>query len=71
VRATAFAINILVIHLFGDAAAFPAIGYIAGHSNMRVAFLVVGFMMLLAGVFWLFGMRYLGADTARVEASAR
>ena len=71
VRATAFAINILVIHLFGDAAAFPTIGYIGGHFNMNVAFLLVSGMMLLAGILWLSGMRYLAADTAAVEASTR
>jgi MFS family permease len=67
VRATAFAFNILIIHLFGDAAAFPAIGYIGGHTTMNVAFLVVGFMMLLAGIIWLIGARFLGADTEAVE----
>ncbi len=41
VRATAFAMNIFVIHLLGDAAAFPTIGYIGGHTNMHIAFLVV------------------------------
>ncbi len=70
VRATAFAMNILVIHLLGDAAAFPAIGYIAGHSNMNVAFLVVSGMMLLSGLFWLIGIKYLGADTDRIERGA-
>lgn len=70
VRATAFAINILVIHLFGDAAAFPTIGYIGGHTNMNVAFLVVSGMMLLSGVLWIAGMKYLDADTAAVEGSA-
>jgi predicted MFS family arabinose efflux permease len=67
VRATAFALNIFVIHLCGDVAAFPAIGYIGGHTNMNVAFLVVGFMMLLAGLFWLMGVKYLPGDTAAVE----
>ncbi|MGZ5553363.1 MAG: hypothetical protein ACXWHF_06960, partial [Chthoniobacterales bacterium] len=71
VRATAFALNILVIHLFGDVAAFPTIGYIGGHTNMNVAFLVVGFMMLLAGVFWLLATRYLAVDTAAVEGAVR
>ena len=69
VRATAFALNILVIHLLGDAAAFPTIGYIGGHTNMQVAFLVVSGMMALSGVLWLMGMKYLPADTARVEAA--
>ncbi len=68
VRATAFALNICLIHLFGDAAAFPIIGYIGGHANMHVAFLVVCGMMAISGTIWLFGMRHLAADTARVEA---
>ncbi len=69
VRATAFAFNILVIHALGDAAAFPAIGFIAGHTNMNIGFLLISFMMLLSGAIWLAGMRYLGAETARVEAA--
>ncbi|MEP6777076.1 MAG: MFS transporter, partial [Chthoniobacterales bacterium] len=34
IRATAFALNILIIHTLGDASAFPVIGYIGGHTNM-------------------------------------
>lgn len=71
VRATAFAANIFIIHLFGDAAAFPIIGYIGGHADMHVAFLVVSGTMLLSGVIWLAGMKYLPADTAAVEAAAK
>ena len=67
VRATAFALNILIIHALGDAAAFPSIGFIAGHTNMTIAFLFVSGMMLLSGIIWLFGMKYLAADTAAVE----
>lgn len=67
VRATAFALNIFVIHALGDALAFPTIGYIGGHTNMHVAFLVVSAVMLLSGVIWLAGMRYLPRDTAAVE----
>ncbi|MGI8481735.1 MAG: spinster family MFS transporter [Chthoniobacterales bacterium] len=70
IRATAFALNILIIHMLGDASAFPVIGYIGGHTNMNVAFLVVSGMMLLAGVLWLVGMKYLAADTAIVEAAS-
>jgi predicted MFS family arabinose efflux permease len=69
VRATAFALNILVIHALGDVSAFPSIGFIAGHTNMTVAFLAVSAMMLVAGVLWLVGMKYLAADTAAVEAA--
>ncbi|MBA2586896.1 MAG: MFS transporter [Chthoniobacterales bacterium] len=69
IRASAFAVNILIIHALGDVPAFPTIGYIGGHANMNVAFLVVSGMMLLAGLLWLAGMKYLGADTAAVEAA--
>jgi MFS family permease len=67
VRATAFAVNIFVIHLLGDVPAFPALGYIGGHTNMRVAFLFMSGIMLAAGVTWLMGVKYLSADTAAVE----
>lgn len=67
IRATAFAINILIIHLLGDAISPPLIGYIAGHTNMNVGFLVVSGMLLVSGLFWLAGMRSLPADTAAVE----
>jgi MFS transporter, Spinster family, sphingosine-1-phosphate transporter len=67
VRATAFALNIFIIHLFGDVAAFPTIGYIGGHTNMNVAFLVVSAMMLVSGLIWLAAMKYLERDTAAIE----
>lgn len=69
IRATAFALNILIIHLLGDAIAPPLLGLVAGHSNMNVAFLVMSAAMLLAGVLWLMGRKYLDADTATAEAA--
>src|SRR5881392_131121 len=68
VRATAFAANILVIHALGDVQAFWMLGYIGGHLNMRVAFLLGSGIILLPGVAWLIGVKYLPADTAAVEA---
>ncbi|MEY2488991.1 MAG: transporter, Spinster family, sphingosine-phosphate transporter [Verrucomicrobiota bacterium] len=74
IRATAFALNILIIHALGDALSPPLLGAVAGHSprpdgspDMNVAFLVVSLAMLVSGVIWLFGMKYLAADTAAVE----
>jgi MFS transporter, Spinster family, sphingosine-1-phosphate transporter len=67
VRATAFAANIFVIHAFGDVQAFWLLGYIGGHTNMHVAFLFVSGIILLSGVAWLVGAKYLPADTAAVE----
>jgi MFS family permease len=67
VRATAFAVNILVIHALGDVQAFWLLGYIGGHTNMRVAFLFVSGIIFLSGLVWLIGVKYLPADTAAVE----
>jgi MFS transporter, Spinster family, sphingosine-1-phosphate transporter len=62
VRATAFALNILVIHLLGDAASPPILGKI-GHYSWPAAFLVVAGTMALAGVLWLWGVPHLQRDT--------
>jgi MFS family permease len=69
VRATAFAVNILVIHALGDVQAFWLLGYIGGHTNMRVAFLFVSGIIFLSGLAWLIGVKYLPADTAAVETA--
>ena len=68
-RATAFALNILIIHIFGDAISPPLIGWIAGQTNMNFAFLVVSAMMVVASACWFMGMRHLGRDTAAVSAA--
>jgi MFS family permease len=72
VRATGFAINILIIHLFGDVASPPLMGLIAGHWNQDVSFIVVSAMVLVGGLFWIWGARYLERDTelapTRLEA---
>ena len=70
VRATAFALNILIIHALGDAISPPILGYVAGRSDMNVSFFVVSFAMLVSGVVWLLGMKYLAADTAAAERAA-
>jgi MFS family permease len=70
VRATAFAMNILVIHLFGDAVSPAIMGWIADHSNLATAIVLVSFMVILGAVFWLIGSRTLDADTAAAESEA-
>jgi MFS family permease len=67
VRATAFAVNILIIHALGDVISPPLIGAVAGHADRNAAFLVVSGAMLVAGVLWLCGMKYLAADTAAID----
>jgi MFS family permease len=69
VRATAFALNILVIHAFGDAISPPIIGWVSvNFGGMGMGFAVVSFMMALGGVFWLFGAKFLEQDTIRANA---
>jgi MFS family permease len=62
-RATAFAINIFFIHLFGDALSPPLIGWIADRSSFQTAFIVTSVMIMVGGLLWLWASRYLGADT--------
>ncbi|MBA2241339.1 MAG: MFS transporter [Chthoniobacterales bacterium] len=68
VRATAFALNILIIHALGDAISPPLLGLIAGRWNMNVAFFVLSGAMLVSGIVWLLGMKYLALETATVQA---
>ncbi len=63
-RAQAFAINILVIHLLGDVISPLIIGMLSDHyHDMGKAFWVVAFMFLIGGVLWLLGARHLAEDT--------
>ena len=71
VRATAFALNILIIHLLGDAFSPPLLGYVAGRSSMNVAFFIVSVAALISGIIWLLGMKFLARDTAAAEPRAR
>lgn len=85
VRASAFALVILLIHLFGDAFSPPIIGliadaaqaagkaaprpswwadFLAGRDGLDFSFIVVSLTIAAAGVFWLWGARYLVRDTA-------
>jgi MFS family permease len=68
IRASAFAVNILVIHLFGDAISPPIIGWIADRSSLAIGFVVVSVMMVVGGVLWLFGAPHLAEDTAAATA---
>jgi MFS family permease len=63
VRATAFAVNILVTHLFGDAVSPAIVGLIAGEDRLDRGFMVVSLLMLVGGAFWIWGTVYLKRDT--------
>ena len=63
-RASAFALNILVIHALGDAISPPIIGLINGYTgNMTAGFLTVSLMCLVASVLWFMGIKHLQRDT--------
>ena len=64
-RATAFAINILVIHLLGDVISPPLIGAAADAFNWNVALLLTSGMILVGSLVWLRGMKFLDDDTRR------
>lgn len=68
VRATAFALNIFIIHALGDAISPPLLGWISEHFSMRTGFVTVSIMMALGGAVWLLGIKYLAQDTEGVGA---
>ncbi len=69
IRAAGFALNIFVIHAFGDVLSPVVIGILGDRWDMSHAFLVVGAMFLIAGIVWFLGARYLERDTARAARS--
>lgn len=67
IRATAIAVSIFVYHLLGDVPSPILIGRVSDASgSLETALLLTLVAMALSGVFYLMGMRTLGADTARV-----
>ena len=53
-----------------DAISPAIIGYIADRTSLKAGFLVVSAMIVLGGLLWLWASRYLGRDTAAVEAAS-
>ena len=70
VRASAFALNILIIHLFGDASSPFLMGMVRDRWNMDVALFGVAMLMIIAGLLWFWGAKFLPRDTAVVEAAS-
>jgi MFS family permease len=63
-RQMAVAINIFIIHSLGDVISPAIIGWIAGPElNFDRGFLVVSGMILLSGILWWLGGRFLQRDT--------
>lgn len=67
IRATAFAVNILVIHMLGDVISPPLIGLINDAAGLHTAFLLTSLMILVGGTLWVIGSRFLDEDTRRAE----
>jgi MFS family permease len=65
IRATGFALNILVIHALGDVLSPVVIGILGDRYNLTFAFSTVGGTFVLAAIFWFAGMRFLARDTER------
>jgi MFS family permease len=63
VRASAFALNIFIIHALGDIISPPLIGVISGWTSMAFGFGVLAAVMFVGGLLWLWGARYLARDT--------
>jgi MFS family permease len=63
VRASGFALNILIIHALGDAISPPVMGWVRDHYDWERSFIVVSAMMLVGGVLWLCGAPFLQRDT--------
>jgi MFS family permease len=65
IRSSAFALNILVIHLLGDAVSPWLIGEIADRfgGEIKTGFQTVSAAILIGGICWLCGARYLERDT--------
>ena len=75
VRGSAFALNIFIIHLLGDAISPPLIGAIAEatktetSSGVGTGFFWTSIMMAVGGVVWWTGAKFLEADTRRANAA--
>jgi hypothetical protein len=64
IRASSFALNILIIHLLGDALSPSIIGRIRDWTGrLHGGFVLVSVLMLVGGVLWIWGSRYLEEDT--------
>jgi MFS family permease len=63
-RATGFAMNILAIHVLGDAISPPIVGAIADRWSLDHGFLAVTAFIGAGGILWIWGARHLDRDTA-------
>jgi predicted MFS family arabinose efflux permease len=67
-RAGAFAVNILIIHALGDLFSPYIVGAVSDATNLKFALVtIMPLFAVAAGLAYLWGTRYLGADTEMVS----
>ena len=69
IRATALAVNIFIIHLFGDVPSPTMMGWVADHRSMQSAFVLPVIAMGVSSAILFYGMRF--APPVTLGASAR
>ena len=69
VRATAYAVNIFVIHALGDAISPAIVGMVSDRLGLSAAFWIAPGALALAALFCFWGMRAYAGDAARMRAS--
>ena len=62
-RPAGFALNILVLHALGDVISPPIIGAVWGQWGKRAGFELIAAFLVVGGLLWLWGGRYLQHDT--------
>jgi MFS transporter, Spinster family, sphingosine-1-phosphate transporter len=62
-------LNIFIVHLLGDAISPPFIGALRDRWSMNVGLLAASGMILVGGILWLWGAKFLARDTEAVEAA--
>jgi MFS transporter, Spinster family, sphingosine-1-phosphate transporter len=70
VRATAYAVNIFVIHALGDAISPALVGLVSDHVGLAAAFWIAPGALALGALFCFWGMRTYAEDAARVKEKA-
>jgi predicted MFS family arabinose efflux permease len=70
VRATAYAVNIFVIHALGDAISPALVGAVSDRVGLATAFWIAPGALALGALFCFWGMRMYAADAERVKEKA-
>ena len=70
VRSTALALQLLLIHLFGDVPSPRIIGFVSDHSNLRWGLGVTALALVLSSGFQFWGSHYAPAATDRAPQPA-